>query len=250
MPRGGSRYCSNSRVISRRPKPPIVERTGGGTLLPPLTLECCSANAEIWWELRRRFVARMSEVMAPARSTSACCSSTGAISPARRTRTVAPTFVARPQVPSVLASCTSRPATWPLRRLPIVGQMSWGILLPRPISDSCSNSRVISRAPRRPYRRADQREDAVGAFHVAQLLEQRGDLAGAEAAFARADRRGHAGAASDYGVLLGERGDLAGAEAAFRRADERGDSAGAFNLGVVLEAKGDLGWGGSRVPSR
>ena len=61
------------------------------------------------------------------------------------------------------------------------------------------------------------------------LLEQRGDLDGAEAAYRRADARGDATGAFNLGGLLAERGDLAGAEAAYRRADERGDAGGASN---------------------
>jgi len=38
-----------------------------------------------------------------------------------------------------------------------------------------------------------------------------------------ADKRGQAAAASNRGVILGERGDFAGAKAAFERAKRRGD---------------------------
>lgn len=41
-------------------------------------------------------------------------------------------------------------------------------------------------------------------------------------------------------LLLEQRGDLAGAEAAFRRADERGDANGAFEPGAILERRGEL----------
>jgi hypothetical protein len=96
------------------------------------------------------------------------------------------------------------------------------------------------------YRRADQRGDALGAFRLGLLREQRGDLAGAETAFARAAERGHPGAASDYGVLLAERGDVVGAEAAFRRADARGDGKGRSISPYCL--RGRAIWPGPRLP--
>jgi TPR repeat protein len=54
------------------------------------------------------------------------------------------------------------------------------------------------------------------------LLELRGDMYGAEAAYRRADERGHAGAAFNLGVILANRGDVEEAEAAYRRAEARG----------------------------
>jgi peptidoglycan hydrolase-like protein with peptidoglycan-binding domain len=82
--------------------------------------------------------------------------------------------------------------------------------------------------------------DAERLFELGLLLEERGDLAGAEAAYLRADQRGHPAAASNLGVLLEERGDRTGAEAAYRRAAERGGANGTFNLGVLLEERDDL----------
>ena len=55
---------------------------------------------------------------------------------------------------------------------------------------------------------------------IATLLEQRGDVAGAERAYERATRLGHVGAACNLGVLLEKRGDLEGAARAYRRADK------------------------------
>jgi hypothetical protein len=86
----------------------------------------------------------------------------------------------------------------------------------------------------------DVRLAATGACNLGVLLERRGDLEGAEAAYRRADERGHATGACYLGVLLERRGDLEGAEAAFRRADERGFGAGAYNLGLLLKRRGDL----------
>ncbi len=82
--------------------------------------------------------------------------------------------------------------------------------------------------------------EATAAFNLGVLLEERGDLAGAEAAYRRADEAGHGAAASNLGVLLEERGASAQAEAAYRRAVGRGDATAAFNLGVVLEERGEL----------
>jgi peptidoglycan hydrolase-like protein with peptidoglycan-binding domain/tetratricopeptide (TPR) repeat protein len=90
------------------------------------------------------------------------------------------------------------------------------------------------------YRRADQLGHAAGACQLGVLLDEQGDLAGAEAAYRRADDRGNIAGAHDLGLVLERRGDLAGAEAAYRRADERGHAAGARNLGVLLEKQGDL----------
>ena len=75
------------------------------------------------------------------------------------------------------------------------------------------------------YRRADERGDADGAFELAMLSARGKKLAEAEDAFARADRRGHPAAAYNLGVLqLEQRGDIAGAVAAYQRADERGEA--------------------------
>ena len=82
--------------------------------------------------------------------------------------------------------------------------------------------------------------DAVAALELGGALVERGDLAGAEAAYRRADEQGHPSAASSLGVVLEQRGDAAGAEAAYRRADRRGDATGAFNLGAMLAERNDL----------
>lgn len=81
-----------------------------------------------------------------------------------------------------------------------------------------------------------------GADHVQRgfTLEQQGDTAGAEAAYAMADHAGSADGALFLGILLKARGDLAGAEAAYRRAEGRGDSRSSCNLGILLEELGDI----------
>ena len=90
------------------------------------------------------------------------------------------------------------------------------------------------------YRRGDERGYGTAASNLGVLLQQRGDLEGAEAAYRRGDERGHGAAAAGVGVLLAQRGDLEGAEAAWRRGDERGDGAAASNLGALLQLRGDL----------
>jgi peptidoglycan hydrolase-like protein with peptidoglycan-binding domain len=84
------------------------------------------------------------------------------------------------------------------------------------------------------------RDDAEEAFELGVQREQRGDMAGAQAAYRRADQAGHAAAASNLGVLLEQDGALREAEAAYRRADERGDATAALNLGMLLESRGAL----------
>lgn len=106
---------------------------------------------------------------------------------------------------------------------------------------------VVGRSPTRRRNGNRESRDAAGAlaninetFNLGVLLQQRNDLAGAEAAYRRADERGHAGAASNLGVVLEAQGDGTGAEAAYRRAAQRGAADGAFNLGVLLEERDDL----------
>lgn len=82
--------------------------------------------------------------------------------------------------------------------------------------------------------------DPVAASNLGVLLEHRGDVAGAAAAYSRADARGDAAGAFNLGGLLAQRGDYAGAIAAYRRADERGAAGAAFRLGVLLKEHGDL----------
>lgn len=71
-------------------------------------------------------------------------------------------------------------------------------------------------------------------------LEQCGDIAGAEAAYALADQAGSASGALYLGVLLGRRGDVDGARAAYARGEERGDPRASCNLGFLLEDLGDV----------
>lgn len=80
--------------------------------------------------------------------------------------------------------------------------------------------------------------DGDGDYDVGALLEERGDLAGAEVAYRRGAERGDAMAANSLGFLLHQRGDLAGAEAAYRRGDQSGDGMAAYGLGAILHRRG------------
>ena len=89
---------------------------------------------------------------------------------------------------------------------------------------------AASDAEEREFRRLDDEGDAGGAFNLGVVLHQRGDLAGATAAYERAEERGDPDAAFNLGVLLYEAGDLDGAEAAWRRSAGRGHVRAAANL--------------------
>jgi tetratricopeptide (TPR) repeat protein len=82
--------------------------------------------------------------------------------------------------------------------------------------------------------RLDAEGDAEAAGMLGQLLQNRGDSAGAEAAFRRSHERGALAASVSLGKMLVEKGDLAGAEAAWRHADLGGSAEGAANLGTFL----------------
>lgn len=111
---------------------------------------------------------------------------------------------------------------------------------PAPAAYARGDHRREATAPVNAEATAAVNGDATAAFNLGVVLEERGDLAGAEAAFRRADERGHGAAASNLGLLLEERGASAQAEAAYRRAVGRGDATAAFNLGGVLEERGEL----------
>ena len=138
-------------------------------------------------------------------------------------------------VPSASAGCWRRGTTWPAPRPLIARADELGH------RSGASNLGVLLEqrgdldGAEAAYRRADERGDTSGSFNLWRLLADRGDLAGAAAAFSRADQRGDAAGATNLGMLLEQRGDFAGAEAAYRRADQRGDANGAFNLGALLE---------------
>ena len=87
-----------------------------------------------------------------------------------------------------------------------------------------------SDAEEREFRRLDDHGDAGGAFNLGVVLHQRGDVAGAKAAYERAEQRGDPDAAFNLGVLLYEARDVDGAEAAWRRSAERGQVRAAANL--------------------
>lgn len=89
---------------------------------------------------------------------------------------------------------------------------------------------AASGAEEREFRRLDDQGDAGGAFNLGVVLHQRGDVAGAKAAYERAEQRNDPDAAFNLGVLLYEAGDADGAEAAWRRSAGRGHVRAAANL--------------------
>jgi tetratricopeptide (TPR) repeat protein len=130
-------------------------------------------------------------------------------------------------------------------RRPIPGVI-WDAIIERHAADDELSSVGIAAAdtdePERAeaaFRRADERGDPIGAYNLAIMLRQRGNLDEAEAAMRSADERGVAAATLRLGELQLERGEFDGAEAAFSRADERGLAAGAFYLGELLFGRGD-----------
>jgi tetratricopeptide (TPR) repeat protein len=96
---------------------------------------------------------------------------------------------------------------------------------------------ALDRRYRLVYRSAEGRAPAVGAYTFGILLEQCGDVEGAEAAYSRADEHGLAAGAYNLGVLLEERGDVEGAMAAYRRAIRSGDP---YPVARASEALGRL----------
>ena len=105
---------------------------------------------------------------------------------------------------------------------------------------AASNGTAKSNEPRTVPGQPGQPGDATGAFNLGLLLQEQGNLPGAQAAYRRADEHGHGPAASNLGALLEEQGASTEAEAAYRRADQRGEATGAFNLGVLLQERGVL----------
>jgi len=90
-------------------------------------------------------------------------------------------------------------------------------------------------------RTADAAGDALAARELGEILERRGDIDAAEAAYRRAEDRGDGRATVLLGFLLEDRRkDWTGAERAYRRADARGDLNGAGNLGRLLRDTGEV----------
>ena len=86
------------------------------------------------------------------------------------------------------------------------------------------------------YHRADERGVADAPFRARDAARRRGQTRRSRAvASARGPARPCA-AAHNLGLLLEERGDIAGAAAAYRRADDRGVADSAFQLAMLLAA--------------
>jgi hypothetical protein len=82
---------------------------------------------------------------------------------------------------------------------------------------------ALDRRYKLAFDRAEEHGPAVGAYNLGVLLEQCGDVEGAEAAYRRADEHGLPMGAYNLGVVLEERGDIDGARAAYGRAIQSGD---------------------------
>jgi tetratricopeptide (TPR) repeat protein len=106
-----------------------------------------------------------------------------------------------------------------------------------------SPSAATPESEERDYRRLDANGDAVGAFNLGVLLHQRGDVAGAIAAYERAEQRGDPDAAFNLGVLMYETGDFDGAEAWWRRSADRGHARAAANLVFLSSRRGGVDTG-------
>ena len=76
--------------------------------------------------------------------------------------------------------------------------------------------------------------------NLGSVLEEKGDLEGAEAWYLRAARGGNAYAMSNLGLLLAERGNARDATMWYRRAATMGNTGAMHNLGCLLKGVGDL----------
>jgi TPR repeat protein len=72
-------------------------------------------------------------------------------------------------------------------------------------------------------RQGDSVGKGVSSFELGVILSERGDRAGAEAAYRRAIDRGHVAATTNLGLLLFQNDDVEGAKAALRSAEAGGD---------------------------
>lgn len=163
--------------------------------------------------------------------------------------TADPDGIAAGQVPQTrpLASEPSEPAPYAVTIPPLAPRLDHArpSLAPPPGAGAFKLAQVLAQAGNivgavDALGRADQRGHPTAAFELGMLLEQEGDREGAIQAFREAEQRGHGAAALSLGALLFRAGDVAGAEATFRRADDRGDPDAACNLGVLLEQRGDI----------
>jgi uncharacterized membrane protein YgcG len=75
---------------------------------------------------------------------------------------------------------------------------------------------------------------AVERFNLGLLLEARGDVTTAEAAYRQAAAARHAGAALNLGVLLEARGELAEAGCWYRQAHQDGEPNAAWNVAALV----------------
>ncbi len=89
------------------------------------------------------------------------------------------------------------------------------------------------------YRASGEAGDRDASFLLGALLDDRGDLAGAEEAYRRADAAGDDDAAVNLGVLRYRLGDRLGARHAWQRGADRGQPVAWLNLAVLNVVEGD-----------
>jgi tetratricopeptide (TPR) repeat protein len=83
------------------------------------------------------------------------------------------------------------------------------------------------------------RQPILERMDVQELVHELGNADQAEALLCMMDERGDADGAYKHGILLQARGDLAAAEAAYRRGAERGSHAAAYQLGILRKNQRD-----------
>ncbi|MFE3188366.1 serine/threonine-protein kinase [Nocardia sp. NPDC059240] len=96
-----------------------------------------------------------------------------------------------------------------------------------------------TRTDEEQYRKAAAAGNANAMGNLGYLLEQRGDLSGAEDWYRRGAAAGDEYAMGNLGYLLEQHGDLSAAEDWYRRAAAVGNSDAMTNLGYLLEQRGD-----------
>lgn len=90
-------------------------------------------------------------------------------------------------------------------------------------------------------RAADEEGDAIAARRLGLLLEERGEIDEAEAAYSRGADRGDIYAAFRIGLVREvHREDAEAAFAAYQRADDMGSVHGAGTVGQILKERGDM----------
>ncbi|MGN6557137.1 MAG: hypothetical protein ACTHLH_03895 [Solirubrobacterales bacterium] len=83
--------------------------------------------------------------------------------------------------------------------------------------------------------RGDEEGRGVSSFALGTILEERGDIEGAKAAYRRAIDRGHVAASTNLGILLFNSGEVGPAKEALRAAEVGGDEMATEKLRQIAE---------------